>query len=380
MKLDTITKIEQFLENILLSTEDIPLGVNVVRLAATQDEEGIARMAKSIVVRYTDSSVNITSRIPMTIERTMSFQLIHSSQSYLSESGHDAALQMCAAAYLAINFATPFDCGVEILEPFSLSNESFDGLTDSSHYVYIQTWQVKVLEINRQLIINPCVYAGNCRKLWSSKVGSDRLPGDVLFKNKFYAPVLPPPSIDFDYEEEWVGVMVKGEDLVYIHDSNQVFLYNWQNYTLLSTDTFDESGKFLICSAKDENNDHEFTYFASDFEGRTHLGIQVQGQNIYSLSAHSQLAYASIWPKTTVYVDPTDPEEATEELKFGYVLRIDEKATMEVDGEKFHRANDFLYHKFWIKQDDFVFYPRNHEFPEQCLGLEAENQGPTECA
>ena len=60
MKLDTITKIEQFLENILLSTEDIPLGVNVVRLAATQDEEGIARMAKSIVVRYTDSSVNIT--------------------------------------------------------------------------------------------------------------------------------------------------------------------------------------------------------------------------------------------------------------------------------------------------------------------------------
>ena len=91
----------------LLSSPQIPLGVNVIRLAATTDEEGIAALTRSIVVRYTGSTLTINQRQPLVIERTLRFELIHSSQSYLTESGHDGALQMCAGAYLSLNNTIP---------------------------------------------------------------------------------------------------------------------------------------------------------------------------------------------------------------------------------------------------------------------------------
>ena len=76
MKIDTIPKIENYISDVLLSSPSIPLGVNVVRLAAVQDEEGITSMARSIVVRYTGSSVNIEQKIPVVITRTMTFEII----------------------------------------------------------------------------------------------------------------------------------------------------------------------------------------------------------------------------------------------------------------------------------------------------------------
>lgn len=118
MQLDTISNIEQFIVDALLSSPHIPLGVNVIRLAATTDEEGITAMGRSIVVRYVSSKVDVTKRVPMTVERTMTFQLIHSAQSYLSESGHDAALQMCAGAYMSLSGGVPVRTGLQILEPF----------------------------------------------------------------------------------------------------------------------------------------------------------------------------------------------------------------------------------------------------------------------
>ena len=380
MRLDTITKIEQFLENVLLSSERIPLGVNVVRLASTTDEEGITAMGKSIVVRYVNSSVVVTNRVPMSVERTMSFQIIHSAQSYLSESGHDAALQMCAGAYLELNATTPFETGVEILEPFSMASESFDGLTDSSHYVYVQTWQIKVLEIDTKLIMHPCVYAGNCRSFWASRIGGEQMPGDVVHETFFYEPVLPPPSINMPYDDEWRGVVVEENDLVYVHDRTQVFLYDWTRYTLVSTGTFDESGKFLICSAKDENGDHEFTYFASNMDKRGFLGAQVNnGRSLY-LPTNTKHAYTSNWPKTTYYLDPTDEDGQKEEVPWGRIITVDLGAVLTVDGETFYRAVDSFRLKVWLKEGDFVIYERNNSYPEECLGLETENQGPQECA
>ena len=162
MRIDTIPKIETFLSDILLSSKHIPLGVNVVRLASVQDEEGITAMARSIVVRYTGSSVTIERKLPIVITRTMRFEIILSAQSYLTESGHDYALQMCAGSYLSLNNSTPTGAGVQILTPLHMVNESFDGLTDSSHYVYTQTWELEVQEINSMLSIDPCVMRGNC--------------------------------------------------------------------------------------------------------------------------------------------------------------------------------------------------------------------------
>ena len=55
MTLDTITRIERFITDSLLSSVQIPLGVNVIHLADDSDTEGIAAMTYSIVVRYTGS-------------------------------------------------------------------------------------------------------------------------------------------------------------------------------------------------------------------------------------------------------------------------------------------------------------------------------------
>tara|TARA_R110002012_G_scaffold278548_1_gene466223 strand:+ start:1002 stop:1223 length:222 start_codon:yes stop_codon:yes gene_type:complete len=73
MRLDTITKIETFMTDALLSSPQIPLGVNIVRVAATEDEEGITALARSIMVRYTGSNLAMQQTQPMSIYRRMQF-------------------------------------------------------------------------------------------------------------------------------------------------------------------------------------------------------------------------------------------------------------------------------------------------------------------
>ena len=91
MRLDTITKIERFIVDSLLSSVQIPLGVNVIRLADDADTEGITAMTYSIVVRYVGSQAQLVREVPLTMRRTLQFEITHAAQSYLSQSGHDYA-------------------------------------------------------------------------------------------------------------------------------------------------------------------------------------------------------------------------------------------------------------------------------------------------
>ena len=147
MRLDTITRIERFIQDALLSSPQIPLGVNVVRLAADYDTEGIAAMARSIVVRYVGSDASTIREVPLVLRRTLTFELTHAAQSYLTQSGHDYAIQMCAGAQLTLNNSVPINTGGQVVVPLYLVSERFEGLTDSTHYVYVQTWQCTVEEI-----------------------------------------------------------------------------------------------------------------------------------------------------------------------------------------------------------------------------------------
>ena len=81
MRTDTIPKIENFITDVLLSSKYIPLGVNVIRLAAVQDEEGVTSMTRSIAVRYVNSTINVEQKTPIVITRTMTFEVIISAQS-----------------------------------------------------------------------------------------------------------------------------------------------------------------------------------------------------------------------------------------------------------------------------------------------------------
>ena len=189
MRLDTITRIERFITDSLLSSVQIPLGVNVIRLADDSDTEGITAMTYSIVVRYTGSSAQLVREVPLTMRRTLSFEITHAAQSYLSQSGHDYAMQMCAGAHLTLNNSTPVNTGAAVVVPLYLSSEKFDGLSDSSHYIYTQSWECTVEEIFPSPPVDPCVLNEETVRTCSRRtLISEVLPGDVLSGNALYAP------------------------------------------------------------------------------------------------------------------------------------------------------------------------------------------------
>lgn len=363
MNLNTISKLEQFITDALLSSEVVPLGVNVVRLAATTDEEGIASLARSVVVRYVNSSCTVTQKHPLVIERTLTFEVIHSAQSYLSESGHDYATQMCQAAYLTLNNTVPSNAGVQVDVPFHMISESFNGITDSSHYVYTQTWQLEVQEVNRTIALDPCVAAGNCSYLFPSKALGSILPGDVIEGNRLWSPVLPPPTPGEDYDSTLCGVEVRGDDLVYTHDTSVVFLYNWKQYDLRSTRIWTDDD-LLNCNIYLKDTGELFDrYFASNCDNRMliDIGGRVGGNDGESLNGllqgKSTYGFSTETP-TTIYVDPTDPDAVTDHIRYGTYFRVDLTYFLEVETIKYYRIQLPQYGRIWIAETDvYLFDP-----------------------
>ena len=380
MRLDGIQRIESFITDALLSSPQIPLGVNVVRLAADLDTEGIARMARSIVVRYLGSSATDVRSVPLVVRRTLRFEITHSAQSYLTQSGHDYALQMCAGAQNTLSSTTPVNSGAQIVLPFFMTSESFEGLTDSSHYVYTQTWECQVEEIYPTPSIDPCVFRGNCSYLFPSATVSEILPGDVLYGNILYAPVLPPPE-GYDYEPQYCGVLQSGKDLVYKEDTSQVFLENWMEYRLVSTDTFDESGELLIVNVYDSSGEFFMKYFAANCDGRR--VIQIAGTMPATNSNWISGMYLSepgtvgnvlgsgtpeVLPpvlaakngfgfvyanRTYVFENPADPEALKATVKYGRVYRTLAGVSMVHENVTYLRIGGTPIGLAWIREQDF---------------------------
>ena len=381
MRLDTISRIEQFMTDALLSSPLIPLGVNVIRLAATEDEEGIAVMARTIVVRYTGSSINVINIAPLATERSMEFEVTLAAQSYLTQSGHDYVTQMCAGCYNTLNNQVPMNCGVEIMEPLHLNNESFQGLTEQSQYVYTQSWSLKVQEINSLFAIDPCVQRGNCSYLFPAESVSTILPGDVLLGPQLYSPVLPPPA-GVDYDPEFCGVKVSGDDLVYIVDTNQTFLVNWQNYNLVSTDVLDTTGKLLKVNIYEKATGDLFgNYMASNCDRRGVIQIggnqpAVNGNWIGGLyrSPVGQVGNPSesagpevlkpvfaakngygfvVVNRATIYSDPTSSDAAVGTVKYGQLFTTEAGVELVSDGVAYSYIGGTSLGKAWIKKIDF---------------------------
>jgi len=386
MRVNTISRIEEFITDALLSSTAIPLGVNVVRLAATQDEEGIAQMARSIVVRYVSSTTTVEQRVPLTIERTMTFQILISSQSYLADSGHDYALQMCAGTYLTLNNTVPQNRGVQIIVPFTMKSESFEGLTDSSHYVYTQNWEIVISELNPFVSLDPCVQRGNCRQLFPGNVADEIKPGQVVYNNRLYCPVLPPPGLNEDYDEEYCGVEVSGDDLVYTADPGQTFLPDWNDYNLVSTGTFDVTGKFLICNIRTrDTNEFVETYYAANCGDKVVIGLNLQGRageaNPLRIKTKGDYGWANVWPETTIYLDPTDDNGSTQQMPYGWVITAEVGNVLKTaDGFEFYKINHSTIGVGWIKTDEItIFDPSRTDLNIDCPSPSAENNGPDAC-
>ena len=407
-RLDSITRIERFIVDSLLSSPMIPLGVNVVRLAADYDTEGIAAMAYSIAVRYVGSTVAETGSVPLQTERTMNFELTHAAQSYLTQSGHDYALQMCAGAEATLTNSVPPNTGFQVQTPFWLGSENFQGLTDSSHYVYVQNFSLVVDQIHPVPSVDPCVWAGNCSYLFPSSVVSELHPGEVLYGNDIYSPVFPPPPGE-EYDASECGVVEKGPNLYYKADKRRIFLKDWPKYRISSTETFDTSDTFLLVNIYDENGEIFDTVYYSNCDGRK--VIQIAGLqpaenanwlgglwrspegnvgNPYESGGPETLPATfalkntygySIVPRATIWVDPRDPESSKDTIRYGRMYRVQANYTLDFEGQSYYLIGGTVFGKAYVRTDDFVlvdFDPRAHCETDEDDTIQdgEENTGP----
>lgn len=161
-----VTKLEQFLVDSLVSSPLVPIGVNVMRLADSIDKEGVVQSSSNIIVSYTGGSSNIKNREPLVFEKSYIFKITFNCQDYLSTSAHDFALHLVDAATRTISNQVPFVDGVQVIEPFYSSDETFEGITENSQYVYSQTWRLLSEEVYPDVSLDPCVRRGNCKAVW----------------------------------------------------------------------------------------------------------------------------------------------------------------------------------------------------------------------
>tara|TARA_R110001592_G_scaffold87827_7_gene259160 strand:+ start:8133 stop:9383 length:1251 start_codon:yes stop_codon:yes gene_type:complete len=399
MRLDTISKIESFMTDSLLSSPQIPLGVNIVRLAGTSDEEGITALARSITVRYTGSSLSLEQTQPMSIYRRMSFEVTLAAQSYLTQTGHDYVTQMCAGSYNTLTNQVPANTGSQIIEAFHMTREDFQGISDSTHYVYTQIWELTVQEINPLIALDPCVARGNCSYLFPSNTISVVLPGDVLYKNILFSPIIPPSRGD-DFDPDLCGVVedpVNSANLLYKYNPNEVFLTDWAKYTLVSSDTFDESGRMLIVRIYDEDGTLFRTQYFSNCDNRRL--VQVAGAMPNSannlgglwrspvgalgnpqdsgvealppvLVARNGFGFVST-VRAAIFADPTDVTAATVQVKYGALFPT------QVGVKLIHEDVTYLYvgstplGKAWIREDQLnVLNPNDYLPALECEGPE----------
>ena len=383
MELRSITKIEQFMANALLSSPLVPLGVNVVRLADVSDEEGILQMVNSMVVRYTDSSVNVISRAPLSMERTLNFEVNIACQSYLSNSGHDFAVQLLAAAHETLINQVPCNTGLEVIEPLVMTNERFTGLTDSTHYTYTQTWSLVVQDYYRGIALDPCVAKGNCSKLWPSYLNQRLLPGEFVASGRIVAPVLPPPNSSIDYDVEYAGVEVDElGNWVYKWDPSKVFMTAGEiaNCEVIYTDQTDESGQFYIYNIKCDGEFVRF-FFAAD-TGKRLLAtttdlyrspnqliglprVSGEGERIHPNTRLPRNGYGYVTPKKAfIYKDPTDPDAIAIIVQNGDLFPTEDGTVLAVGDASYYLIGSTPIGKAWIDTRDFNLLNPNEYLPQ----------------
>ena len=211
------------------------------------------------------------------------------------------------------------------------------------------------------------------------------------------------------YNPEHCGVDVEGPDLVYRHSftGNRVFLENYEQYVLTSTDQFDLSGQFLICNIRNKDNGSVIReFYAYNCDGRKVIQIGGAQPNLtanwlggMAVSNTGNVANPSesttpeflrphfyqkngfgyvIVNRATVYIDPTNPDATTTTVRYGVVYPVQVGASLTVDNINFIYVGGTPLGKAWIKEDDFVLLDPSTYLPEticEDIPLEGELDG-----
>jgi len=258
--------------------------------------------------------------------------------------------------------------------------------------------------------LDPCVLSGNCAALFPLNTIQTILPGDVLYGNELYAPVLPVqgPLGLLPYRAEFAGVEEdEGGNLVYTKDRDQTFIHNWEEHYVTHTNTFDNSDTFLICHVRrrDDNSIVKMYYAANPDDRRV---VQIAGfqpgdrrllgqlwkspvdglglaensngpMNLPAQYAQKNSYGVTIYPKVKIYADPSNPDAPTDHIKYGVIHMVQEGTELTVDGETYIYIGGTRLGRAWVNKEDFyVLKDREIQRPWYCDVEMPEGDSP-EC-
>ena len=387
MQLYTISRIEQYICDALIASPEIPLSVNVLRLADAIDKEGVVQNTNNIVVRYVSSFFNVLTRVPLVYERALTFELNFTCQNYLTSSGHDFATQLLAGALNTLVNGVPGDSGVQISESFTLQNEQFTGITENSQYTYTQVWQCTVSETVPYVALDPCVQRGDCSQIFPGRYTRTNVPlaGVIDNEGRIFVPALPDGSCADTPEADggnggsicWENEITRSGNMVYCCDRSQIFLpanlINKVRLTWTGQYLGDDHNRIMVAITDLETGETiaEVIYCGlNDIDGfpqylmRYTIGLWRSQIGNITNENYGRSAFDGDWTMSTetgvlavvmsnaqpIYVDPTNPQASQRMVDGGIVIGVFPEVYIQVGPDRYIMVQQSPVGRGWIKQ------------------------------
>lgn len=403
MQLYTISRIEQYIVDALIASPEIPLSVNILRLADAIDREGVVQNTTNIVVRYVSSFFNVLTRIPLVYERALTFELNFSCQNYLTSSSHDFATQLLAGALNTLVNGVPGDAGVAVAESFTLQSEQFTGITEESQYTYTQVWQITLSETVPYVALDPCVQRGDCSQIFPGRYTRTNVPlaGVIDNEGRIFVPALPDgtcaatPGCDNGNGGSitWENELTRSGNMVYCCDRSVVFLpaqlINKVRLTWTGQYLGDDKNKIMVAITDLETKETiaEVIYcgFIDDdgydqYLMRYTIGLWRSSVGNITNESYGKSAFEGDWTMTTqtgvlaivlsnaqpIYTDPTNPQAKQSMVDGGIVIGVLPDVYIQVGPDRYVMVQQSPVGRGWIKQTSIEYTSINELWKLGC--------------
>jgi hypothetical protein len=387
MQLYTISRIEQYICDALIASPEIPLSVNVLRLADAIDKEGVVQNTNNIVVRYVSSFFNVLTRIPLVYERGMTFELNFTCQNYLTSSGHDFATQLLAGALNTLVNGVPGDAGVQVAESFTLQSEQFTGITENSQYTYTQQWQITTSESVPYVALDPCVQRGDCSQIFPGRYTRTNVPlaGVIDSEGRIFVPAYPDGSCADTPEADggnggsicWENELTRSGNMVYCCDPTQVFLpaalvdkvrLTWTGQYLgddknkimvaiTDLETGETIAEVIYCGLNDIDGFPQYLMRYQIELWRSSIGNitnENRGRSVltdaWTMSTQTGILAIVMSNAQPIYVDPTNPQAPQRMVDGGIVIGVLPDVYIQVGPDRYVMVQQSPVGRGWINQ------------------------------
>ena len=376
----------------LIASAEIPLSVNVLRLADALDKEGVVQNTNNIVVRYVSSFFNVLTRVPLVYERALTFELNFTCQNYLTSSGHDFATQLLAGSLNTLVNGVPGDSGVQIIEPFTLQSENFTGITENSQYTYTQVWQITTSETVPYVALDPCVQRGDCSQIFPGRYTRTNLPlaGIIDNEGRIFVPAFPDGSCADTPDADggsggsicWENEVTRSGSMVYCCDRSIVFLpaqlIDKVRITWTGQYLGDDRNKIMVAITDIETGETiaEVVYCGlNDIDGfpqylmRYTIGLWRSKIGDIANESYGRSAFDGDWTGSTntgilaivtsnarpIYTDPTNPEAAQKMVDGGIVIGVLPHVYIQVGADRYTLVQQSPVGRGWINESDIQY-------------------------